>query len=777
MTTKPLSAGEKRMKAYVQDVPNAAGEESPEERNARINRNWEEIKKARIFALKQRNAPGVKMLDQELVSGRGTDFPADADFEPDSDFVPDSDFGPDKVVASRKPASQGVVRASEPSMALIEQEADERGWEAERRKYIAKHGVLTPGKTQSQAISEASGRRDPAETRQGAEAQHAIDTGELIYGDSAFYNIAKPAAAIAGFAAGGPLGATGAEAAVRYIGIAYNVNAAIDKGMDPDQATALMIREMTKGGLIDGAFNFGIPIIGHWISKIPGLNRIADKLHAELQKRIPGPAAKPDLRDKKIAERAAEAGTPERAAAVEELAKRTPGGHIVTPGQARGDVGVTESAVAHAFPRPFAKQEDALRTGAEKMRQELVAPGSQPKQQQWGEQVARLTDETVEATKRRLRPVFQEADRLRVHVDFSDVADIARKALAEDAAVKGGGKLTVTEREHLRKIAQEVADNPWSSAKNTLDFLSVQKAIMRDINPGAEPSPFFSTVIGDLTREAGRRFDDAARSVPGGGAIVDKLKAAREDYRVMMDAAYNGAGKQVQKKGEHAAEDVGSYLWQNGKVTRIDELDELLGLAKREGVASPAAIDRMRRNATRGFLQEAVRDVESAAKFTEKLSDPKRRATWEALTRTPEGQALKNGMAVLEQAAQMATMRNVKNEVPFFKVGIGRATSGGLGISWVTGAFSPVLASAGLAIAGTMRLMATAYVHGDKGTINLIAKIVRANSTATAASAKALQELVPQLEEAAEKYKVADVFIDKVSEQLGSQSDEQLGPR
>src|SRR5688572_21435492 len=100
------SPREKRMATYVADTPNAPlADETPEERAARINRNWMELKKARIAALKGRNQKGVDILDAELAAGRGTDFPEDADHDEDADLgspvAVDSDLG---VESTFKPA-------------------------------------------------------------------------------------------------------------------------------------------------------------------------------------------------------------------------------------------------------------------------------------------------------------------------------------------------------------------------------------------------------------------------------------------------------------------------------------------------------------------------------------------------------------------------------------------------------------------------------------------------------------------------------------------------
>ena len=778
-----LSPREKRMVGHVDQVQQpypGQQPETPEERAARINRNWNELKKARIAALKGRNTKGVAILDAELESGRGVDFPADAEYE-DADLGTevvmdsDADLGAE-VQRGVKPAgprpSQSTVRHAEPPMSLIEHEAKERAFEGARREFIASGKPLKPGQTVNQAVAEHSGIPDPNAVTPGplftggpgprvqAEAQQAADGGELVYGNSLAYEAAKPLAAIGGFAAYGPLGATAAEGVVRATALGYNLNAALDRGMEPERAAEIFANELVKGVGVDALFNFGAPLVGQILGKIPGLNRIADKIHAAIQRRLPGVAPRPELYDAKITKLQKMTDDPARKKAVEKLAGHVEGDYLPTKGQVKGKIGVEERVVSKAFPKQFEEQEAALRAGADSMRKELVQPGSQPTTQKLGQQITRLADETVDATKRRLRPVFEAANRANVVVDFNDVSAVARNALAKDAEVVGSGKLTETERKHLAKIVEDVGFQPWRSAEPALDFISVQKEKLRSLNPDGKPTEYFSKVVGDLTRTADSAFDEAARRM-GNTALADALDVARREYKQTMEVVYTGSIKQALRKGDHAPEDIGRMLWQKGKVTRINELDDLIALAKKEGVASGEALNKLRRNVTRGFLQDAVQDVESAANWSKNLADPAHRQTWEVLTSGPGGKELKDAMAVLENAAQMATLRDTSKQSPFLGIGLSRAAGGGLGISWVTGAFNPWLIGGGMSIAGLMRLMSTAYVHGDKGVLNTLSKVIRANSTATAASTKALQALVPQLEKAAEKYKVTDLFLPK----------------
>jgi hypothetical protein len=410
------------------------------------------------------------------------------------------------------------------------------------------------------------------------------------------------------------------------------------------------------------------------------------------------------------------------------------------------------------------------------MRAETLSPLSQspgqpalrPDAKVIGERIDQLADQTIKAVKDRLRPVFKLANEQGVHSDFTPVAGVARRAL------RHSDKLSTAERAHLQSIVDDAIQNPLKTAESALDFASAQKAMSRQLNQNGESTPFYKITLDSMIREADDSFTRAMEGA-GKGRIKNLLNAARTDYREMNQLAYDGAIKQILKKSDNAPEDIAKFLWQNGKVTRIEQLDELLALARREGVTGSATTSKLRRDVTRSFLQKGVQNVESAANWSKKLADPDRAATWAVLTQGADGKALKEGMAVLEQAAQIATMRDTTKATPFLGIGLSRAAGGGLGISWVTGAFSPWLAGAGLSIAGTMRLMATAYVHGDKGTINLLSKVLRANSTATAASAKAMQTLVPELSKMAEKYDVKDLFMK--DEQSDQQSDQQLGPR
>lgn len=741
---KPLSYRERQAQAHVAFEDNLPPE-TEQEAAARVARNDAEWKLARADAVRRKDAKAVQALDAERAARRGIDFSDDLGFEPDLDFQPD---------APR--ASQADVRASEPQPTPMErQRSNEATFENQFQSWLqATGGKLKPGQNVRQAVAEFAAMQDPRETRDSAVTENLRETGELDgMDDTLGMQVAKPAAAVAGFALGGPAGATGAEAAVRYLTLATNLDRAVKAGaIDEDRAAEILVKEMAKGTATDAAFNFGLPILGQLAMKIPGAKWITDKA-GKLVERMVGPSApKPTLRDAKLESRAKLTDDPARQAAVHELGRRTEG-VVPTPGQVRGEAGATETVINKAFPAAFEKQEKALVGAADDMLRETTNPAGQPAAQALGLEIQRTADATQEAVKKRLRPAFEAADKIGVKVDMSEVKGRIRKALLMDSRVPGGN-LAPVERAQLASILDDINKNPMIGAEQALDFISRRKEQLRATTADWKPSKAYDTIIGDLTTAADTAFVRAAGNA-GKGDVVRDLLAAQRDYKEMMGTIYDDAIKAALKKNP---EDVGRFLWQGGNVSEPQQLQRMFQIAQREGKLSAQKAQELSASVTRGFLQEAVPSVEAAAAWSKTLKEnPAKRRTWEELTSAPGGKQLREAMTVLEHAAQMATVRNTaanKTMIP-----IGRAASGGLGVSYVTGMIHPGMAVAGLSIAGTMKAMSTAYMHGDKGAINLMAKVLRSNSAGTGAAAKALQSMLPDLERIAQKYGADDIFV------------------
>lgn len=691
-------------------------------------------------------------LEIEAPDGSVVEFP---------DGTPDAEIERAMQAAFPSPAapraSQADVRAAEPQpmLARDEQTLAEQKWERARQAYLKKYGTKPRGKTLSEHIEDFSGLTDPAKTRDQAVQKNLEETGEFDYESEPGYGSLKAAAALGGFATAGPAGATGAELAVRYLTLSQNLDRAVKAGaIDEDRASEILAKELVKGSAADAAFNFGLPIIGQLAMKVPGAKWITDKAGKAVQRLMGGKAAapKPTLRDVKLASREALTDDPARKEAVRELGRRTTD-VIPTPGQVRGESGVTETVVNKAFPSAFEKQEKALAGAADDMLRGTTTPAGQPSAKALGETIQSAADKAQATMKKRLRPAFQAADDLGVAVDLTDVRRATAKALTADRKVPGG-MLAPAERVQLEEIFDALRNNPRVGAEQALDFISRRKEQLRATTADWKPSKAYDKIIGDLTTAADTAYARAAGTA-GKGDVVKKLLDAQRDYREMMGTVYDDAIKAALKKNP---EDVGRFLWQGGNVSEIEQFHKMLALAQREGSMKAKDAIALQRDVTRGFLQEAVPSIEAAASWGKTLKEnPAKRRTWETLTSTPGGQDLRHAMTVLEQAAQIATVRNTAGHKTF--IPLGRAASGGLGISYVTGVIHPGMAAAGLSVAAVMKAMSTAYTHGDRGAINLMARVLRTNSTGTAAAAKALQAMLPELEAVAVKYGAEDMFV------------------
>ena len=680
-------------------------------------------------------------------------------------MIPADDLGfqPD---AAAPQASQADVRKAEPRPSPIQsqREKEARFADAAKRYVQATGGVIAPGKNFRQMVEEWSSIQDPVKTVDQAEIEEVRAGGDVQYGDSVPYVASKTAASIGGFAAGGPAGATGAEALVRFTALAHNLKKAVDAGaITQDRAAELMAKEMAKGTGEDALFNFGLPLLGQAIAKVPGVQWLGDKVAALLK--VKGPTQElVEQRGRKISQLADSAETPAAKTAVEEIGRRTQD-VVPTPGQVTGSASMPEIAARISGPQKFKEQGEQISQAVAGMREDLVNPTVQPSAKGLGERIVESAEAVQKAVKTRLRPTFQEADNLGVRVDLDPVLARAKAALAADASVPGG-KLAPKERADLEALIAQLdgtsqhglASNSQVSAEAALDFMSRQKEKLRAVTADWKPSKFYETIMNGLAKDANAAYTAAAQRA-GRPDIVQKLTAAQNDYREMMETVYDDAVKQALRKNP---EDVGRLFWTSGNVSEIEQLQKMLGIAMREGTMGRGEVAKLSRDMTRGFLQEAVRDLQGAAKWSDTLkADPLKRRTWETLTAAPGGSQLRGAMEVLEQAAKIAQRSSPEliGQIGMGAIPIRRAAGLGLGVSYVTGAVHPGMLVAGLSLDALTRLMATAYTQGNKGVLNTIMRALRANSAGTAAGAKALQEALPEIEKFAAENDITDIFV------------------
>ncbi len=667
------------------------------------------------------------------------------------------------VQPSAPAASQADVRKSEPPLSpMEEQRQNERVFKGATERYMDQTGrtglditpstepaapapnEFFPGRRPDgpggvrQQVEQATGMTDPAKTREQAGIEELRQGGDVAYGDSLPYTLAKGTAGVAGFIGGGPGGATLAESAVRLTALASNLKKALDAGaIDEDRAVELLTKEMASGVGEDALFNFGVPLLGKF-----GL-RIAQKVIGKFRGTPVMDAERAAQAANKVASRASEAPTPAGSQAVDELTRRMPGGEVPTPGQVTGEAGWWEGIARKANPQIFGRQQDQLDAAAQGLRQDLLNPAAQPTRQALGDQALQVVNDTERALKTRLRPTFDAADNLGVRVDMQPVVDQARAALAKLERTNGHPEeigyfkrlIETLESQHPANLA----GNPMVSAEDTLDMMSGLKEKLRSTTADWKPSAYFDKVVGDIVKTADGQYA-AAASRAGKPYVIKNLLAARNDYREFMETAYDDAFKTALKR---QPEDIGRLFWQGGNVSEIQQFQKMLRIAQREGALGNAEAQRTMRDMTRGFLQEAVPTVEAAANWSKTLAEnPLKRDTWTALTSTPGGAQLKSTMELLEQAAKIASrdsselLRN--HSIPLF---VQRAASGSAGYSPVTGAARPGIIATAFGLTGLTRLAATAYTQGNKGVANLLTRALRANTAGTAISAKVAQEL------------------------------------
>lgn len=782
------------------------------------DRPWDISKEPKGFEMdRARTQSALEILKKELAAAKAAgnaDLAANTQLEIDRlekrlSFIPPVPVAAQADVRKAEPVSTATP--------MDRQQERETAWQKAWQAWTASGGKLNPGQTSEQTVSALSGMQDPRELRDAAEQAHLKQTGELQYGDSVPYAAAKGLAAVGGFVTAGPGGATMAESAVRLVSLVYNLNHAVEAGtISQEKAYEIFSGEMTSGAAQDLLYNVGVPLVGDMLGKIaqlaakapwvktyvmPVLEKAANAAKAGVAKATEGaaftkptvsaaegtaggvaaeaaPATVPTQAERTAAQRVALAKTPVQKEAVQALLDKTEGSTVPTPGQVTGQAGFGESLARITHPRPFDQAKEDIQAAAEKLHAETVNPerlamlegnanGGQQTRLQMGQQIQQMAKDAAFAVKKRLGPDFEAAKKLGVGIDMEPVVLAARQALEEDATVLGG-KLSAAERADLEKIAKPSSASTWGmmgeenefgdagtfvSPESALDFISRQKEKLRGLTADHIPSDNYTKLLTKLMGLADEQYVKSASAV-GEGEVVRKLMLARSQYREMNKTVYQDAIKKVLRQDP---ENVGKLFWQSGTVSEVGQLSKLFDILYREKVITAKEILQLQKNMTRGFLQEAVPTVEAAAKWSETLAaDPLKRDTWRTLTETTGGHDMIHAMLVLEEASKIALRGNPQlvGASSGVLIPLRRAAGLGMGVSWVTGALHPGMIIAGFSADAVGKLMATAYTKADKGTINLIARALKANSVGTAVSVKALQAMMPDIEKAANKYNI-----------------------
>lgn len=715
-------------------------------------------------------------------------------------------------------ASQADVRASEPAaipdgrgdtVPMAAQRESQRQFDAAFKRWTAAGGThasraaglaLTNDagqpKNDRQLVAEWSGLTDPVSTIDRAEQEHLAQGGDIgdVYGDSVPYVGAKVGAAMLG-AAGGPIGSAAAEIVPRLAAVTFAVNKGVQSGaLNADEAAMIVLKEVSKGFVTDAAFNIGVPALSKLIGavglKLPGGKWLVDRAEQIATKAVQrataglpvsAPAVTPAVREpleewlknkptdtprelKAKARARLVPDNPKRQKAIRNLSERLPDDKMMTPGSVTDEPGAWESNVRKSRPIELARMDKAVEGSADEMLRAGINPESQMGREDLGRTILSTAEKTQEATKKRLAPVFERADNLGVKVDLSEAAGFAKKALAADASTPGG-TLKETERKALNDLLAFVKPDPIMPRSRgatsdsylvtpaaALDFVSARKAALRATVADGKPSEPFSRLTGQIVNSAENSYQQAARA-SGQGDVAKDLLRAQHDYRTTMETVYEDAIKNALKKNP---EDVGKYLWGAGNVGEIRQLHRLLGLAQKEGVVGRSGAEKVRLDVARGWLQEAVPNLDAAANWSQMLKEnPAKRDTWNILSAGPNGIALNDTMKVIEQAAQMAVKKNM---MPAGEIAvISRASKGSLGQSFYSGDVNVPLWVAGINLTQITKAAATAYSHGDRGTLNGIMQVLRARNAGTPAAAKGAQAAYEKLKEFAKENDIGDL--------------------
>ena len=267
----------------------------------------------------------------------------------------------------------------------------------------------------------------------------------------------------------------------------------------------------------------------------------------------------------------------------------------------------------------------------------------------------------------------------------------------------------------LGDALRRIANREYTfGAEGALDKSGGLKQAMRKLEKKGELGPEFKKQVGDFVNLLEGQYEAEAKRTAKGTKVYNDLIAARKNYREMADTVFDDEMKRALRS---RPEEVGRLIWAKGHVSGPEQLQRAMQLAKRNGLMTDADIAKTNADVLRGFLQGAVPDAASAAKWTETLAkDPAKRESFELLTKQTGTQQLAEAMRVMEQAARIA-QRGSPEQVGLGQVAglASRAHAGTLGIGLTTGAFSLPLLGLGMAVHPLTSAYATAITQGNKG--------------------------------------------------------------
>ena len=594
-----------------------------------------------------------------------------------------------------------------------------------------------------------------AELKQRIDATGVGSTGRTvgglaggILGGIAGGSIGAPTGpgAIAGMVGGSAAGTAVGSALGTKVDIELARRRAVD--ISPQEAWKLIGENALTDAVWDGAGSILFLGAGK-IARVTGDRALLGRLRQELLDKVT--AKRAGLAEGKVSAAAAELFDPaslrpgavvaqegrdaaNAADAVRELTKRT-GGVVPTPGQVTGQAGWLETSARATHPEVFAEGQKALETAAEGMRRDIVSPQGQPASSQIGQGVVDMLAGVKREVQAQTAPAFDAAAAANFVVDMTPYQRqlqgllIAHKRSNNNLLKEGEAKWIEGQLELL-------GTRPAMNAPGVIDMLSGLKRRMREMTVEGAPSTEFKKVLGAAIKYTDEAYEQAASRVPGGKKIYDDLIQARDTYSDMMGKVFDD---EMEKAMKRSPEDVGKLLWQRGHVSGPEQLHEVQKLALANKTMTQAQVDQMNEDVLRGFLATAVPNNKTAATWSQSLaSDPAKRETFDALTRGPGGQKLKQLMEVYEQAA-LISGRGTSNE-DFARGALGgvtqRVAHGNLGLGYATGFVSLPLVGLGMGISGINRLLAHIYTSADKGLTRDLMLVLKAGPSVGSAAAR-----------------------------------------
>ena len=453
---------------------------------------------------------------------------------------------------------------------------------------------------------------------------------------------------------------------------------------------------------------------------------------------------------------------------------KTTGGRLPTEGTLKGVAGRWEGWTRSLAPRPFVENDKILAETAEVIRREalgaLDTAGAHDRIG-FGNAVREVIASADAALKRVTGPVFDRAAAENVRVDMRGTRKSVEQALFEDLE-SAQSMLGAEERLRLERLLKSLTDEPWMSMQGLQNFVSGQKAYLRDTQPnGAKPGTFARGVVGKIAAEADAAFlAAAAKAEPQLGR---DLRKARNLYRTTIDELHSDSMAKALNDIK-TPEDVMNLFTVPGTVTEIRELRTALnraatgaGTPPRWGyparASHPSELSKERVLAQRqridaglikGFIEQNTRslaDLETqftAPKFKDTVKEilVGEGAANPALGRTVLA-ALDRTMGLAKLAKPDAAPQPGRVIIP----GVSTNVSAGSAGASVTGSFRgavPLIMATILSGVFLSRATATAMTTGNTGVFRTIqrAAALAPNAGKSAAAAEALRGVFLELD-------------------------------